>query len=108
MTCPSPEARISREIPACGTKNRGRLQAHRRFLPRQLQGEAVHAARPLRAQGLDGSSAGSGWITARAGELAVGLGRDPLLHGVSQVPREMTRADMEKVVADFKVDKIRE
>ena len=39
------------------------LQAHRRFLPRQLEGEDVHAARPLRAARARPSSAGSAWTT---------------------------------------------
>jgi len=97
------------EIPACGTKNRGTPSSASSISARQLQGEAVHAARPLRAQGstqlgwerMDTrSSRGTGrWSRRR---------RSPITMRSPGAARD-DRADMEKVVADFqKVDKIRE
>ena len=59
-----------------------RLQAHRRFLPRQLEGEDVHAARPFGAQGLDPARLGAHGLSARERQLAGGLRfADPVLRG---------------------------
>ena len=83
MTCPSPEARISpgrhRAVERSAAR---RLQAHRRFLPRQFEGEDVHAARPFRPQGLDAARLGAHGLSARERQLAGGLGfADPVLRG---------------------------
>ena len=61
MTCVSPEGRIS---PGCtGMWNDGacrRVEAHRRFRPRAIEGEDLPAARPFRRQGLDPRRLGRG------------------------------------------------
>jgi hypothetical protein len=81
MTCPSPEARIS---PGCtGLWNAAqRVQEDRRFLPRQFEGEAVHAARACRAQRLDAARLGAHGPSVAGGQLAAGVGlADAVLRG---------------------------
>ena len=105
MTCPSPEARIS---PGCtGLWNEAQRDAFKRivdFCHAQLEGEAVHAARPLRAARARRSSAGSAWtIRSRAGNWPlVSRLADPLLRGrLAGAARARRAPRWSKIVADF-------
>lgn len=103
MTCPSPEARIT---PGCpGLWNDAQTQAFRRIV------DFVHAATPARIgiqlghagrkgstqlgwQRIDHPLDSGNWPLVSASPL-------PYLPGVSQVPREITRAEMESVRESF-------
>ena len=99
MTCVSPEGRIT---PGCaGLWNDGaarRLAAHRRLRARQHAGQDLPAARPRRPQGLDPARLGGDRPAAAERQLADDAPSPlPYLDGVNQVPRAMTRADMDAV-----------
>ena len=83
MTCPSPEARISPGRHRAVERDPARrLQAHRRVLPCQFQGEAVHAARPFGPQGLHAARLGAHGPSAGERQLAGDLGfADSVLRG---------------------------
>jgi anthraniloyl-CoA monooxygenase len=81
----------------------GRLEAHRVFRPCQQPGEDGAADRPCRAQGFDQAGLGRHRPAAPRRQLAADCAPSalPYIAGTSQVPREMTRADMDRVKADF-------
>jgi anthraniloyl-CoA monooxygenase len=104
MTCPSPEARISpgdtglwneeqrdafkRIVQFCKSHSRARLCM-------QLGHSGRKGSTQLGWERMDHPLESGNWPVLSASPL-------PYYEGISQVPREMTRADMDKVVADFK------
>ncbi len=103
MTCPSPEARIS---PGCtGLWNAEQRAAWKRIVEfchasskAKLVMQLGHCGRKgstqLGWERMDYPLEQGNWPLVSASPL-------PYMEGVSQVPREMTRADMDKVLADF-------
>jgi len=103
MTCPSPEARISpgdtglwneeqrdafkRIVQFCKTHSKARLCM-------QLGHSGRKGSTQLGWERMDHPLEAGNWPVMSASPI-------PYYEGVSQVPREMTRADMEKVIADF-------
>ena len=104
MTCVSPEARITLGCTGMYTAGaRGGLAARSSDFVHQLEPrEDLPAARPLGPQGLDPAACGKGtneplepdgWEVMAASPI-------PFSHGM-QAPREMTRADMDRVRDEF-------
>jgi len=103
MTCPSPEARIS---PAdTGLWNEAQRDAFKRIVEFCHANSKAKICMQLGHSGRKGSTQ-LGWermdYPLERGNWPV-LSASPIAYydGVSQVPKEMTRADMDKVVADF-------
>jgi anthraniloyl-CoA monooxygenase len=103
MTCPSPEARIS---PAdAGLWNETQRDAFKRIVDFCHANSKAKLCMQLGHSGRKGSTQ-LGWermdYPLERGNWPV-LSASPIAYyeGVSQVPKEMTRADMDKVVADF-------
>ena len=92
-------ARLRRHVQR---RARGGLEAHRRFRARAVEDQILHAARPRRTQGRDQADVGRA-STSRCEQGAWPIvSASPLPYFPhSAVPREMTRADMDRVVADF-------
>jgi anthraniloyl-CoA monooxygenase len=103
MTCPSPEARISPGD--TGLWNEVQRDAFRRIVDFCHQNSKAKMCMQLGHSGRKGSTQ-LGWERM---DHPLESGNWPLLsasplpyyEGISQVPREMTRADMDKVVSDF-------
>jgi len=104
MTCPSPEARISPGD--TGLWNEAQRDAFKRIvdfchanskakLAMQLGHSGRKGSTQLGWQRMDHPLESGNWPVVSASPI-------PYYEGVSQVPREMTRADMEKVIADFR------
>src|SRR5205809_3359332 len=103
MTCPSPEARIS---PGCtGLWNEAQRDAFKRIvdfchaqsgakLCMQLGHSGRKGSTQLGWERMDHPLESGNWPVVSASPI-------PYYDGVSQVPREMTRADMDKLVSDF-------
>lgn len=103
MTCVSPDARIT---PGCpGLWNDEQMQAFRRIVdfvhgntPAKIGIQLGHAGRKgstqVGWQEMDHPLPQGNWPLLSASPL-------PYLEGISQVPREMTRADMDRVRDDF-------
>ena len=103
MTCPSPEARISpgdtglwseaqrdafkRIVDFCHSSSRAKLCM-------QLGHSGRKGSTQLGWERMDHPLEGGNWPVLSASPI-------PYYEGISQMPREMTRADMEKVVGDF-------
>ena len=104
MTCPSPEARISPGD--TGLWNEAQRDAFARIVGFCKANSKAKLCMQLGHAGRKGSTQ-LGWERM---DYPLERGNWPLLsaspipyyEGTSQVPREMTRSDMEKVVADFK------
>jgi anthraniloyl-CoA monooxygenase len=105
MTCPSPEARISPGD--TGLWNEAQRDAFKRIVDfchanskarmcMQLGHSGRKGSTQLGWQRMDHPLEQGNWPVLSASPL-------PYYEGISQVPREMTRADMEKVIADFVV-----
>jgi anthraniloyl-CoA monooxygenase len=103
MTCPSPEARISPGD--TGLWNEVQRDAFRRIVEFCHQNSRAKMCMQLGHSGRKGSTQlgwermdhpleSGNWPLVSASAL-------PYYEGISQVPREMTRADMDKVVSDF-------
>jgi len=103
MTCPSPEARIS---PAdTGLWNETQRDAFKRIVDFCHANSKAKICMQLGHSGRKGSTQ-LGWERMdypleRGNWPVLSASPIPYYEGVSQVPKEMTRADMEKVVADF-------
>jgi anthraniloyl-CoA monooxygenase len=104
MTCPSPEARIS---PAdTGLWNETQRDAFKRIVQFCKAHSRAKLCMQLGHSGRKGSTQ-LGWermdYPLDSGNWPV-ISASPIAYyeGISQVPREMTRADMEKVLSDFK------
>jgi len=104
MTCPSPEARISPGD--TGLWNEAQAAAFKRIVDFAHANSKAKMCMQLGHSGRKGSTQ-LGWqrmdYPLDSGNWPV-LSASPLpyLEGVSQVPREMNRKDMDKVVADFR------
>ena len=104
MTCPSPEARISPGD--TGLWNEPQRDAFKRIVSFCKQNSKAKLCMQLGHSGRKGSTQ-LGWQRM---DHPLEQGNWPLLsasplpymEGISQVPREMSRADMDKVVADFR------
>jgi anthraniloyl-CoA monooxygenase len=104
MTCPSPEARIS---PAdTGLWNETQRDAFKRIVDFchansrakmciQLGHSGRKGSTQLGWERMDHPLESGNWPVVSASPI-------PYYEGISQVPREMTRADMDKVLSDFK------
>src|SRR3970282_300985 len=103
MTCPSPEARIS--AADTGLWNETQRDAFKRIvdfchahsrakLCMQLGHSGRKGSTQLGWQRMDHPLEAGNWPVVSASPI-------PYEEGVSQVPREMTRQDMDKVIADF-------
>jgi anthraniloyl-CoA monooxygenase len=103
MTCPSPEARISPGD--TGLWNEAQAAAFKRIVDfchanskakmcMQLGHSGRKGSTQLGWQRMDHPLESGNWPVLSASPL-------PYYEGISQVPREMTRADMDKVLADF-------
>ena len=104
MTCPSPEARISPGD--TGLWNETQRDAFKRivdFCHANSKAKMCMQLGHSGPQGLDPARLGAHGPSAGAAATGrcVSASPIPYYEGVSQVPREMTRADMDKVVADF-------
>jgi anthraniloyl-CoA monooxygenase len=104
MTCPSPEARISpgdtglwnetqrdafkRIVQFCKTHSKAKMCM-------QLGHSGRKGSTQLGWERMDHPLESDNWPVVSASPI-------PYYEGVSQVPREMTRADMDKVLSDFK------
>jgi anthraniloyl-CoA monooxygenase len=103
MTCPSPEARIS---PGCtGLWNEAQRDAFRRIVEFCHANSRARLAMQLGHSGRKGSTQ-LGWERMdhpldEGNWPVVSASPIPYYEGVSQVPREMTRADMDQVVDEF-------
>ena len=103
MTCPSPEARIS---PAdTGLWNEAQAAAFKRIVDFCHANSRARMCMQLGHSGRKGSTQ-LGWEQMdypleRGNWPVLSASPIPYMEGVSQVPKEMSRADMEKVVADF-------
>src|SRR5437763_5816764 len=103
MTCPSPEARIS---PGCtGLWNEAQRNAFKRIVDFCHANSKAKLCMQLGHSGRKGSTQ-LGWERMdypleRGNWPVLSASPIPYYEGVSQVPKEMTRADMDKVVADF-------
>jgi anthraniloyl-CoA monooxygenase len=104
MTCPSPEARISPGD--TGLWNEAQAQAFKRIvefchansrakLCMQLGHSGRKGSTQLGWERMDHPLESGNWPVISASQL-------PYYEGISQVPREMTRADMDKVISDFR------
>jgi anthraniloyl-CoA monooxygenase len=103
MTCPTPDARIT---PACTGLWSDAQEAQWRKLVEFVHGSSEakialqlgHAGRKgstkVPAEGVDVPLERGGWPLFSASPI-------PLIEGVSPVPAEMTRADMDRILADF-------
>jgi anthraniloyl-CoA monooxygenase len=101
MTCVSPEARITRAAPGCGTTSRrprgsasstSCTSAGDTKIALQLGHAGRKGATKLAWEGADQPLPSGGWPLIAPSPL-------PYLPGTSQVPRTMTRADMDAVLA---------
>ncbi|HYL24755.1 MAG TPA: bifunctional salicylyl-CoA 5-hydroxylase/oxidoreductase [Burkholderiales bacterium] len=103
MTCPSPEARIS---PAdTGLWNETQRDAFKRIVEFCHANSKAKLCMQLGHSGRKGSTQ-LGWERMdypleRGNWPVLSASPIPYYEGVSQVPKEMSRADMDKVVADF-------
>ena len=103
MTCPSPEARIS---PGCtGLWNEAQRDAFKRIVDFCHANSKAKMCMQLGHSGRKGSTQ-LGWERMdhpldNGNWPVIAPSPIPYYEGVSQVPREMTRADMDKVLADF-------
>jgi anthraniloyl-CoA monooxygenase len=103
MTCPSPEARIS---PAdTGLWNEAQRDAFKRIVDFCHANSRAKVCMQLGHSGRKGSTQ-LGWERMdypleRGNWPVLSASPIPYYEGVSQVPKEMSRADMDKVVADF-------
>src|SRR5438045_2074424 len=103
MTCPSPEARIS---PGCtGLWNEAQAHAFKRIVDFCHAQSGAKLCMQLGHSGRKGSTQ-LGWERMdypleRGNWPVLSASPIPYYEGVSQVPKEMSRADMDKVVADF-------
>jgi len=103
MTCPSPEARIS---PAdTGLWNETQRDAFKRIVEFCHANSKAKMCMQLGHSGRKGSTQ-LGWERMdypleRANWPVMSASPIPYMEGVSQVPKEMSRADMDKVIADF-------
>ena len=103
MTCPSPEARIS---PGCtGLWNEAQRDAFKRMVDFCHANSKAKMCMQLGHSGRKGSTQ-LGWERMdhpleNGNWPVIAPSPIPYYEGVSQVPREMTRADMDKVLADF-------
>lgn len=104
MTCPSPEARIS---PGCtGLWNEAQRDAFKRIVDFCHSNSRAKIGMQLGHAGRKGSTQ----VSWKRIDQPLPEGNWPLMsssplpyyEGISQVPREMTRTDMDKVVADFR------
>lgn len=103
MTCPTPDARIT---PACTGLWSDKQEAQwtrlvdfvHRMTPTKIALQLGHAGRKgatkIPSEGADVPLDDGGWPLVSASPT-------PWLDGVSQTPAEMTRADMDRVTADF-------
>jgi anthraniloyl-CoA monooxygenase len=104
MTCPSPEARIS--LADTGLWNETQRDAFKRIVQFCKAHSRAKLCMQLGHSGRKGSTQ-LGWermdYPLDSGNWPV-ISASPIAYyeGISQVPREMTRADMEKVLSDFK------
>ena len=103
MTCPSPEARISPGD--TGLWNEEQRDAFKRIVDFCHANSKAKMCMQLGHSGRKGSTQ-LGWermdYPLDSGNWpVVSASPIPYYEGVSQVPREMTRADMDKVIADF-------
>jgi len=103
MTCPSPEARISPGD--TGLWNETQRDAFKRIVDFCHANSKAKMCMQLGHSGRKGSTQ-LGWERMdhpleQGNWPVVSASPIPYYEGISQVPREMTRADMEKVVADF-------
>ena len=74
------------------------MDAHRRLRPRELGGEVLPAARPRRPQGRDEADVGGHGPAARPRAPGTSCSASPIPYFPdSQVPREVTRADMDRI-----------
>jgi anthraniloyl-CoA monooxygenase len=103
MTCPSPEARIS---PGCtGLWNEAQRDAFKRIVDFCHANSKAKMCMQLGHSGRKGSTQ-LGWERMdhpleNGNWPVIAPSPIPYYESVSQVPREMTRADMDKVLADF-------
>lgn len=103
MTCVSPEGRITPMC--CGLWNREQMQAFRRIVDYVHEHTEAKIALQLGHSGRKGSTR-AGWdkidypLESGNWEL-VSASPIPYMDGISQVPREVTRADMDKIKGDF-------
>jgi anthraniloyl-CoA monooxygenase len=103
MTCPSPEARISPGD--TGLWNEAQRDAFKRIVDFAHANSKAKMCMQLGHSGRKGSTQ-LGWqrmdYPLESGNWpVVSASPIPYYEGVSQIPRQMTRADMDKVVADF-------
>jgi len=103
MTCPSPEARISPGD--TGLWNETQRDAFKRIVDFCHANSRAKLCMQLGHSGRKGSTQ-LGWERMdhpleQGNWPVVSASAIPYYEGISQVPREMTRADMEKVIADF-------
>src|SRR2546421_3610394 len=103
MTCPSPEARISPGD--TGLWNEAQRDAFKRIVDFCHANSKAKVCMQLGHSGRKGSTQ-LGWERMdypleRANWPVMSASPIPYMEGVSQVPKEMSRADMEKVIADF-------
>ena len=77
------------------------VAAHRRFRPCQFGRENLPAARPCRPQGRHQTDVGRHGPAARGGRLGCGVGTPLPYFPDSQVPRELDRAAMDRIKAEF-------
>ena len=103
MTCPSPEARISPGD--TGLWNETQRDAFKRIVEFCKTHSKAKMCMQLGHSGRKGSTQ-LGWERMdhpleQGNWPVVSASPIPYYEGVSQIPREMTRADMDKVVADF-------
>jgi anthraniloyl-CoA monooxygenase len=104
MTCPSPEARISPGD--TGLWNQTQRDAFKRIVDFCHANSRAKMCMQLGHSGRKGSTQ-LGWermdYPLESGNWpVVSASPIPYYEGISQVPREMTRADMDKVLSDFK------
>jgi len=105
MTCPSPEARIS---PAdTGLWNEAQRDAFKRIVQFCKTHSKAKMCMQLGHSGRKGSTQ-LGWERMdhpleRGNWPVISASPIPYMEGISQVPREMTRQDMDKVIRDFVV-----
>ena len=103
MTCPSPEARISPGD--TGLWNEAQRDAFRRIVEFCHANSKAKLCMQLGHSGRKGSTQ-LGWERMdhpleHGNWPVVSASPIPYYEGISQVPREMTRADMERIVSDF-------
>lgn len=111
MTCPSPEARITRGCPGIWTEKQEK--DWKRIVDFVHENTETKICMQLGHSGRKGSTqlgwqkmdypiaeAEQNWPIMSASDI-------PYFHGISQIPKEMNRADMDKVIHDFKQATIR-